>query len=68
MFLKDINDFRLECGVEFAIDLVPGTSPMSMVPCRIFGLELSEPKKKLEYLVEKKFVRPSVSPWLCRCC
>lgn len=47
--------------VEFVIDLVPGTSPVSMAPCRMFSSKLSEPMKELENLFEKKFVQPSVS-------
>lgn len=34
-----------------------------MSPCRMFDLEVSELKKQLEKLIEKKFVRPSVSLW-----
>lgn len=33
-----------------------------MAPCRMFASELGELKKQLEELLEKKFVRPSVSP------
>ena len=49
--------------MEFAIDLVPGTRPVSMAPYRMSASELSELKKQLEELLEKKFVRPSISPW-----
>lgn len=62
VFLEDISDFSLERGVEFAIDLVPGTRPVSMAPYKMFVLDLSEPKKHLEDLLEKKFVKHSVSP------
>lgn len=34
-----------------------------MAPYRISASELVELKKKLEDFLEKKFVRPSVSPW-----
>ena len=49
--------------VEFSIDLVPGTKPVSMAPYRMSASELAELKKQLEDLLDKKFVRPSVSPW-----
>ena len=49
--------------MEFAIDLVPGTSPISIVPYRMSASELEELKKQLEELLEKQFIRPSVSPW-----
>jgi len=52
-----------EREVEFLIDLVPGTKPVSMAPYRMSASELAELKKQLENLLDKKFVRPSVSPW-----
>ncbi|MCI30823.1 RNA-directed DNA polymerase (Reverse transcriptase), partial [Trifolium medium] len=52
-----------EREVEFAIDLIPDTSPISMAPYRMSASELKELKKQLEELLEKKFIRPSVSPW-----
>ncbi|RHN78856.1 putative nucleotidyltransferase, Ribonuclease H [Medicago truncatula] len=58
-----IPDVPPEREVEFSIDLVPGTKLVSMAPYRMSASELSELKKQLEDLLEKKFVRPSVSPW-----
>jgi len=52
-----------EREVQFSIDLVPGTKPVSMAPYRMSASELAELKKQLEDLLDKKFVRPSVSPW-----
>jgi len=52
-----------EREVEFSIDHVPGTKPVSMAPYRMSASELAELKKQLEDLLDKKFVRPSVSPW-----
>jgi len=52
-----------EREVEFLIDLVPGTKPVSMTPYCMSASELAELKKQLEDLLAKKFVRPSVSPW-----
>ncbi|KAH9801810.1 hypothetical protein KPL71_001167 [Citrus sinensis] len=49
--------------VEFSIDLVPGTSPISMAPYRMAPAELKELKVQLQELVERGFIRPSVSPW-----
>ncbi|XP_050878192.1 uncharacterized protein LOC127082011 [Lathyrus oleraceus] len=37
VFPDDISDFPPECEVEFSIDLVPGTSPMSTTPYRMCG-------------------------------
>ena len=63
VFPDEITDVPLEREVEFAIDLVPGTRPVSTEPYRMSTSELSELKKQLEELLEKKFVRPSVSSW-----
>ncbi|GAU42269.1 hypothetical protein TSUD_81770 [Trifolium subterraneum] len=63
VFPEDISDLPPEREVEFSIDLVPGTSPISMAPYHISASELNELKKQLEELLEKKFIRPSVSPW-----
>ncbi|GAU34562.1 hypothetical protein TSUD_29080 [Trifolium subterraneum] len=63
VFPEDISDLPPEREVEFSIDLVPGTSPISMAPYRMSASELNELKKQLEELLEKKFIRPSVSPW-----
>jgi len=48
--------------VEFLIDLVPGTSPISFTPYRMSASELGELKKQFEELLEKQFIRSSVLP------
>jgi len=63
VFRDEIPDVPPEREVEFSIDLVPGTKPVSMTPYRMSASELAELKKQLEDLLDKKFVRPSVSPW-----
>jgi len=63
VFPDEIPDVPPEREVEFSIDLVPGTKPVSMAPYRMSASELAELKKQLEDLLDKKFVRPSVSPW-----
>jgi len=63
VFPDVIPDVPPEREVEFSIDLVPGTKPVSMAPYRMPASELAELKKQLEDLLDKKFVRPSVSPW-----
>lgn len=63
VFPDDISDLSLECEVQFPIDLELDTSHISMAPYRMSTSELSELKKQLEELLEKKFVSPSVSPW-----
>lgn len=62
VFPDDISDVPLEREVKFSIDLVPGSVPISMEPYKMYALELAELKKQLEDLLEKRSVRPSVSP------
>jgi hypothetical protein len=47
--------------VEFVIDLLPGTAPISKRPYRIFVEELKELKKQLTELQEAGYIRPSSS-------
>ncbi|KAA0037901.1 pol protein [Cucumis melo var. makuwa] len=49
--------------VEFAIELEPGTVPISRTPYRMAPAELKELKVQLQELLDKGFIRPSVSPW-----
>jgi hypothetical protein len=49
--------------VEFVIDLLPGTAPISKRPYRICVQELKELKKHLTELQEAGYIRPSSSPW-----
>ena len=63
VFPEDINDLPPEREIRFTIDLVPDTSPVSMATYIMSASELSELKKLMEELIEKGFIRPSVSPW-----
>ena len=49
--------------IDFRIDLVPGTEPISKTPYRMIAHELVELKVQLEELLAKGLIRPSVSPW-----
>ncbi|KAL4016431.1 hypothetical protein IC575_024082 [Cucumis melo] len=49
--------------VEFSIELEPGTVPISRAPYRMAPAELKELKVQLQELLDKGFIRPSVSPW-----
>ena len=62
VFPYEIPDVPPEREVEFSIDLIPCTKPVSMVPYRMSASELAALKKQLEDLLDKKFVRTSVSP------
>ncbi|KAL0561256.1 hypothetical protein IC582_001678 [Cucumis melo] len=49
--------------VEFAIELESGTVPISRAPYRMDPAEVKELKVQLQELLDKGFIRPSVSPW-----
>lgn len=63
VFPDDIVVLPPEREIEFSIDLVPGTGPISRAPYRMSPLELKELKSQLEELITKQFIRPSASPW-----
>ena len=63
VFPDDITGLPPEREVEFTIDLIPGTKPISIPPYRMAPAELRELKAQLEELLSKGFIRPSISPW-----
>ncbi|XP_028790492.1 uncharacterized protein LOC114746432 [Neltuma alba] len=63
VFPKEMTRLPLEREVEFTIDLMPSTTPISKTPYRMSPSELNELKRHMEELLEKGFIRPSVSPW-----
>ena len=48
---------------DFAIEIKPGTEPISKAPYRMTTIELVELKAQLQELLIKGLIRPSVSPW-----
>ena len=48
--------------MDFTIELVPSAVPSSKAPYRMNILELNELKSQLKELIDKKYIRPSVSP------
>jgi hypothetical protein len=63
VFPEDLPGMPPERKVEFAIELIPGTTPISKRAYRVSGLELVELKKQIDELLEKGYIRPSTSPW-----
>ncbi|KAA3484546.1 Gag-Pol polyprotein [Gossypium australe] len=63
VFPEELSRFPPVREVEFAIKLVPGTSPISIVPYRMALTELKELKAQLQELTDRGFARPSFSPW-----
>jgi hypothetical protein len=65
VFLDDLPGLPLDRAVDFAIELKPGTAPISRRAYRIPPKELAELKIQLQELLDKGYVRPSSSPWGC---
>ena len=63
VFPEELPGIPLEREVDLAIEIVPGTVPMSRAPYRMAPIELKELKSQLQELLDKGFIRPSVSPW-----
>ena len=52
-----------EREIEFCMDLILDTQPISMPPYRMASVELQELKEQLQDLLAKGFICPSISPW-----
>lgn len=63
VFPEDLPGIPPDRQVEFTIDLTPGAAPISKAPYRMAPKELQELKIQLQELLDKGFIRPSVSPW-----
>ena len=63
VFPDDLPGLPPEREIDFPIDLVPGTAPISLPPYRMAPAELKELKTQLQELVDRGFIRPSISPW-----
>ena len=63
VFSDDIAGLPPKREVEFTIDLILGTEPISIPPYRMAPAKLRELKAQLEELLSKGFIRPSISPW-----
>jgi hypothetical protein len=63
VFHEELPCMPPERKVEFAIELNPGTTPISKRAYQVSGPELVELKKQIDELSEKGYIRPSTSPW-----
>jgi hypothetical protein len=63
VFPEELPGMPPDRDIEFLIELLPGTPPISMRPYRMPVNELVELKKQLAELQAKGFIRPSSSPW-----
>jgi hypothetical protein len=65
VFPDELPGMPPDRDIEFAIELQPGTTPISKRPYRMPPSELAELKKQLQELLDKGFIHPSTSPWGC---
>ena len=63
MFPDEIPGIPPKRGIDFTIELVPGATAVSKTPYRMSTPEMLELNMQLQELLEKKYIRPSVSPW-----
>ncbi|KAB2636644.1 S ribonuclease [Pyrus ussuriensis x Pyrus communis] len=61
--VADLPGLPPDRDMEFTIELLPGTNPISLTPYRMAPAELRELKVQLQELVDKGFIQPSTSPW-----
>ncbi|WVZ76959.1 hypothetical protein U9M48_024867 [Paspalum notatum var. saurae] len=65
VFPEELPGLPPDRDVEFRIDLISGTAPVSKRPYRMAPDELKELKIQLQEQLDKGFIRPSSSPWGC---
>ena len=63
VFPEELPGIPLVREVDLSIKILPGTTPTSRAPYRMAPTELKELKIQLQELLDKGFIRPSVSPW-----
>ncbi|XP_075504389.1 uncharacterized protein LOC142541817 [Primulina tabacum] len=63
VFPDEIPGFPPQREIDFSIELVSGTNPISRAPYSLAPAELKELKEQLQDLLEKGYIRPSMSPW-----
>ncbi|KAD4385317.1 hypothetical protein E3N88_25485 [Mikania micrantha] len=63
VFPDDLPGIPSDRDVEFRIDLIPGAKPIAKAPYRLAPSELQELMTQLQDLLDKGFIRPSISPW-----
>ena len=63
VFPEELPGLPPTCDVEFCIEVLPGTAPISRAPYRMAPVELADLKDQVQELLDKGLVRPSSSPW-----
>ena len=63
VFPEELPGMPPDREIEFLIELLPGTGPISKRPYRMPANDLEEVKKQIKELLEKGYIRLSSSPW-----
>ena len=63
VFPEELPGMPPDREIEFLIELLPGTGPISKRPYRMPAKDLVEIKKQIKELLDKGYIRPSSSPW-----
>ena len=63
VFPEELPGMPPDRELEFAIDLVPGTTLIHKKYYRMPPSELVELKRQLDEMLQKGYIRPSSSPW-----
>ena len=63
VFPNEIQGLPPKQDLYFSIEMTPGSVPTSKFPYHMSTPELVELKLQLQELIEKGYIRPSVSPW-----
>lgn len=63
VFSEELLGLPPQREIEFVIELIPDSGPISKAPYRMAQLELQELKEQLQELLKCGVIRPSVSPW-----
>ena len=63
VFPEELPRMPSDRDIEFLIELLPGTGPISKRPYRMPTNDLEEIKKQIKELLEKGYIRRSSSPW-----
>ena len=63
VFLKDLPGLPTDKELEFGIELLLGSAPVSIPPYKMAQAELKELKTQFQDLIDKGFIQPNVSPW-----
>ena len=63
VFPNDLPGIPPKWEIDFGIDLLPNTNSISIPPYWMTLDELKELKAQPKDLLDKDFIRPSISPW-----